>query len=151
MFIVSSADLYPGKIVAALDRQHPRDLFDVRDLLANEGIGRDLRRAFIVYQISHNRPMAEVLSPTRQPREPEFARGFEGMTREPVALEELVAAREALIATIVSDMPDAHRHFLLSFECGDPDWALLGTPAAAELPAVKWRLQNREALGGAAQ
>ena len=47
--VVSFADLYAGKLVAALDRQHPRDLFDVRDLLANEGIGEDLRKAFIVY------------------------------------------------------------------------------------------------------
>jgi predicted nucleotidyltransferase component of viral defense system len=53
MQIVSFADLYAGKIVAAVDRQHPRDLFDVRDLLANKGITDDLRRAFIVYLISH--------------------------------------------------------------------------------------------------
>jgi predicted nucleotidyltransferase component of viral defense system len=46
--VVSFADLYAGKIVAALDRQHPRDLFDVRDLLANEGINHDLRCAFVV-------------------------------------------------------------------------------------------------------
>jgi hypothetical protein len=57
-----------GKIVAALDRQHPRDLFDVRDLLANEGINDDLRKAFIVYVLSHNRPMAEVLSPAASTR-----------------------------------------------------------------------------------
>ena len=63
--VVSFADLYAGKIVAALDRQHPRDLFDVRDLLANEGIDDDLRKAFIVYILSHNRPMAEVLAPAR--------------------------------------------------------------------------------------
>jgi predicted nucleotidyltransferase component of viral defense system len=47
--VVSFADLYAGKIVAALDRQHPRDLFDVRGLLANEGIDDNLRRAFVVY------------------------------------------------------------------------------------------------------
>jgi predicted nucleotidyltransferase component of viral defense system len=41
--VVSFADLYAGKIVAALDRQHPRDLFDVRDLLAHEGIDMPLR------------------------------------------------------------------------------------------------------------
>ncbi len=44
MQLVSFADLYAGKLVAALDRQHPRDLFDVRDLLANEGIDDALRR-----------------------------------------------------------------------------------------------------------
>jgi predicted nucleotidyltransferase component of viral defense system len=63
MQIVSFADLYAGKIMAALDRQHPRDLFDIRDLLANEGINDDLRRAFIVYLISHDRPISEVVFP----------------------------------------------------------------------------------------
>ena len=54
--VVSFADLYAGKLVAALDRQHPRDLFDVRDLLANEGITDDLRKAFIVYVITQADP-----------------------------------------------------------------------------------------------
>ncbi|MGA2435406.1 MAG: nucleotidyl transferase AbiEii/AbiGii toxin family protein, partial [Bryobacteraceae bacterium] len=81
--VVSFPDLYAGKIVAALDRQHPRDLFDVRDLLANEGINDELRKAFIVYLLSHNRPMAEVLAPMRLNIAAEFARGFEGMTERP--------------------------------------------------------------------
>src|SRR5258706_6634499 len=64
--IVSFADLYGGKLVGTLDRQHPRDLFDVRDLLANEGISDELRKAFVVYVATHNRPIADVLAPTRQ-------------------------------------------------------------------------------------
>ena len=48
MRVVSFADLFAGKLVAALDRQHPRDLFDVRELLAKEGIDRRLRTAFVV-------------------------------------------------------------------------------------------------------
>jgi predicted nucleotidyltransferase component of viral defense system len=144
--VVSFADLYAGKIVAALDRQHPRDLFDVRDLLANEGIDDALRRAFIVYLLSHGRPMSEVLEPTRKAIEEEFLRGFEGMTDKPVALADLIAAREALITTIVGQMPKAHREFLVSFERGEPHWALLGVPDAANLPAVKWRQQNLDSL-----
>jgi len=89
--IVSFADLYAGKIMAALDRQHPRDLFDVRDLLAKEGIDDDLRRAFIVYLISHDRPIAEVLVPRRKDIAQEFVQGFEGMTAEPVTLDDLLA------------------------------------------------------------
>src|ERR1700693_3226325 len=84
--VVSFPDLYAGKIVAALDRQHPRDLFDVRDLLANEGIDDQLRKAFIVYILSHNRPMAEVLAPARLDIAQEFTRGFEGMTETAVTL-----------------------------------------------------------------
>ena len=86
--VVSFADLYAGKIVAALDRQHPRDLFDVRDLLANEGIDDALRKAFIVYLISHDRPMSEVLAPTRKDISDEFLRGFEGMTDQPVSRDD---------------------------------------------------------------
>lgn len=146
MQVVSFADLYAGKIVAALDRQHPRDLFDVRDLLANERISDDLRRAFIVYLLSHGRPMSEVLAPTRKPIRQEFLRGFEGMTDKPVALDDLVAAREDLIKGIVGGMPEAHRVFLMSFKRGTPEWPLLSVPEAAALPAVKWRQQNLDKL-----
>lgn len=90
--VVSLEDVYGGKLVAAMDRQHPRDLFDVRDLLANEGISDELRRAFLVYLISHNRPMAEVLAPTHKPLAEEFERGFVGMTQENVELADLEAS-----------------------------------------------------------
>ena len=146
MQVVSLADLYAGKIVAALDRQHPRDLFDVRDLLANEGISGELRRAFLVYLISHNRPMAEVLAPTRKPLNAEFERGFIGMTQENVELADLEAAREALVTTMVGEMPDAHREFLIGFKRGEPDWELLGIPEAKHLPAVVWKQRNLEEL-----
>lgn len=146
MQIISFADLYAGKIVAALDRQHPRDLFDVRDLLANEGVSDELRRAFIVYVLSHDRPIAEVLAPTRKPLADEFLRGFGGMTNDPVTLADLEEAREALIATILGDMPDEHRHFLLSFKRGAPDWTLLGISNAEDLPAVKWKQHNLDQL-----
>lgn len=142
MQVVSFADLYAGKIVAAFDRQHPRDLFDVRGLLANEGVSDELRRAFLVYVISHNRPMAEVLAPTRKPLREEFARGFAGMTQEPVALADLEAAREAIIAAIVAAMPEHHRRFLVSFKRSEPDWELLGIPEARHLPAVMWKQRN---------
>lgn len=144
--VVSFADLYAGKIVAALDRQHPRDLFDVRDLLANEGVTDELRRAFLVYLASHNRPMAEVLAPTRKPLGEEFERGFAGMTQEPVALSELEAARETIIAAVVADMPDDHRRFLLGFNRGESDWNLLGLADAQNLPAVLWKQLNLDRL-----
>jgi predicted nucleotidyltransferase component of viral defense system len=144
--VVSFADLYAGKIVAALDRQHPRDLFDARDLLANEGIDDALRRAFIVYLLSHDRPMNEVLAPTRKDISGEFARGFQGMTDEPVTLDELTGAREALIAAAVGRMPDEHRRFLISFERGAANWPLLSLDGVAALPAVRWRQQNLDKL-----
>lgn len=146
MPVVSFADLYGGKIVAALDRQHPRDLFDVRDLLRNEGIDEALRQAFAVYLISHRRPMAEILTMRPKDIAGEYERGFAGMTDEPVTLDELLAARTAIKAIIANAMPEAHRRLLLSVERGQPDWALLDLDGVAALPSVQWRLQNIRSL-----
>ena len=144
--VVSFDDLYAGKIVAALDRQHPRDLFDVRDLLANEGVSDSLRRAFLVYVVSHNRPAAEILAPNRRDLTKDFKDNFVGMSVDPVSLEELLETRERLIAAIVADMPSAHRGFLVGVERGDLDWSSVGLDDMAELPAIRWKLSNLDKL-----
>jgi len=143
--VASFPDIYGGKIVAALDRQHPRDLFDVRHLLQNEGLDDSLRRAFIVYLVSHDRPMFEVLAGTARDISKEFEHGFDGMTAEPVSLRELIEVRKPMMELVVGQMPEEHRRFLILFEKGEPDWSLVGLPEAAGLPAVKWREKN---LGG---
>ena len=140
--VVSWADLYAGKIMAALHRQHPRDLFDVKDLLAKEGVNAQLRAAFVVYLLSHHRPMHEVLNPTRKDISGEFVQSFAGMTTEPVQLDELLEAREKLADEIVGRMPTSHREFLLSFEKGEPDWGKLEIAHAKDLPAVRHRMLN---------
>jgi predicted nucleotidyltransferase component of viral defense system len=87
--VLSFADLYAGKICAALDRQHPRDLFDVKLLLENEGIAEPLRKAVLVYLVSHNRPIEELLKPIRKDIRNVYAGEFQRMTQQPVRLEEL--------------------------------------------------------------
>lgn len=144
--VVSFEDLYAGKLVAALDRQHPRDLFDVRDLLANEGLSDELREAFIVYLLSHNRPMFEVLSGRCKDLSDEYRDGFEGMTDEPVTIDELIQTQAAMIDALIGNMPDDHRTFLVGFEAGEPDWSLLNIPHAKDLPAILWRQRNLDRL-----
>ena len=90
--------------------------------------------------------MAEILAPTRKPVTEEFQRGFAGMTTQPVTIDELVAAREKLIASIAGKVLEPHRRFLLSFKRGEPDWSLLRIPGVSELPAVRWRQQNLDKL-----
>ena len=142
--VVSFADLYGGKLVAALDRQHPRDLFDVRLLLAAEGISRELFEAFLVYLISHNRPMSEIISPKFKDIRREFERGFTGMTTEAVSLADLEETREQLVIAIRSSFLDSDRRFLLSMKNGNPDWSLLAVEDVEQLPAVRWKLRNLE-------
>ena len=142
MQVVSFPDLYAGKLVAGLDRQHPRDLFDIAGLLSSEGVDEPLRTAFVVYLISHGRPIAELLAPARRELDDEFARGFAGMVETPVTLDDLLRTREDMVAEVVGGMPDEHRAFLASFERGDPDWSLLGAAHVRTLPAVRWRMMN---------
>lgn len=149
MRVVSIADLYAGKICAALDRQHPRDLFDVKELLANEGVTDDIRQAFLVYLISHNRSPEELLSPSLQPIEEIFSSAFQGMTFEPVTVEELVIARDELIELVNKSLLDSEKQFLLSFYRGSPEWGLLPFEHIKDLPAVKWKLINLDKMSPA--
>lgn len=139
---LSFEDVYAGKLVAALDRQHPRDLFDVKELLENEGISERLFRAFLVYLISHDGSLARVIHPAHKPIAETFEKQFVHMPIEPVTLEQLEQARRDLIAGVHSKMGENEKKFLVSFKKLEPEWGLLGVDHAAELPAVKWKLLN---------
>jgi predicted nucleotidyltransferase component of viral defense system len=143
--VASLPDLYAGKICAALDRQHPRDLFDVKFLLENEGFTEDLRKTFLVFLISHQRPMSELLAPHRKDIREVYTAEFAQMAEVDVPVEELEQTREDLIAIIHQTMTDDERHFLQSFKERKPQWDLLGLPnieEVSQLPSVQWKLLN---------
>ncbi len=144
--VVHPADLYAGKICAALDRQHPRDLYDVQLLLQDNGFTNDLRKALIVYLISHPRPIAELLQPAIKDITHVFQSEFENMTEEEVRQSDLEQAFKDLIDTLNSDLTDNERKFLLSFKRKSPDWSLLGLQGIEKLPAVNWKLINLERM-----
>lgn len=144
--MVSLEDLYGGKLVAAMDRQHPRDLFDVMQLFLHEGITPDIRRSFVVYLACHNRPIHEVLFPTLRDISGEFDATFRGMTAEPVELEALLAARERMIAELNAGLDADERAFLLSLVRNEPNWTLLSIEHLGQLPGIRWKLTNLERL-----
>lgn len=149
MRVVSLPDLYGGKLCAALDRQHPRDLFDVHGLFQNEGITADIRRAFVIFLASHDRPMSELLTPNRKDLKKVFADQFEGMTLDPVPLAVLEETRERLIAQINADLTSAEREFLLSVKRLEPKWELLGLPGVERLSGPQWKLYNLRKMDAA--
>lgn len=145
--VLSFEDLYAGKIVAALDRQHPRDLFDAKLLLGAEGISERLFRAFLVYLISHDGSLARLVNPRVKPIQQLFEQQFADMPEEPVTLEDLEQARRDLIAAVRARLKGGEKEFLVSFKRGEPRFDLLGVEHAAELPAVRWKLHNLERMG----
>lgn len=144
--VVHLDDLYAGKLCAALDRQHPRDFFDVRGLLDNEGISDTLMDVFMVYLISSNQPISKLLQPNLIDIERIYAEQFVGMPIEPMPLEILEKTRAELIRTIRSKLTQKHRDFLIGFKEGNPDWSLLPFEKIEELPSVKWKMLNLEKM-----
>lgn len=142
MNIVSFEDLFGGKLHAALDRQHPRDLYDVKLLYENEGFTDALFRTFLIYVASSPRPPHELLNPNLIDLDQPYAREFEGMTKEAVDLGELMATRDRLIGDIHSRMDEGAKRFLRTLHDGAPDFDAIDRPQAAELPAVRWKLIN---------
>lgn len=140
--VVAFEDLYGGKFHAALDRQHPRDLYDIKLLYENEGITDDLFRVFLVYVACSGRPPHELLSPNPQALEDLFEKEFSGMTAEPVTVQELEDVRTKFIADIQNRLTGSNAAFLRSLHAGAADFTLLDLPDAANLPAVRWKSQN---------
>ena len=122
--LLSLEEVYGSKLVAALDRQHPRDLFDVAQLFEHEGITPGIRRVFVVYLASHNRPIHEVLFPAKRDIAQDYERTFKGMTIEPVELAELLSTRDRLILELQENLRPEERQFLLSLVNAEPDWNL---------------------------
>ncbi|OGS22014.1 MAG: hypothetical protein A2252_05900 [Elusimicrobia bacterium RIFOXYA2_FULL_39_19] len=139
---LSIADLYGSKLCAALDRQHPRDLFDIKILLEKEGITQDIKKAFIVYLISHNRPIHELLNPRFQDFKEVYLAEFENMTSEKVSYKDLLAIQRALPGKIIKILSDKDKSFILSVKKGNPEWELLGIEGVDKLPGIRWKLIN---------
>ncbi|MDY6946661.1 MAG: nucleotidyl transferase AbiEii/AbiGii toxin family protein [Pseudomonadota bacterium] len=144
--VASLEDVYAGKLVAAMDRQHPRDLYDVMQLYEHEGITPAIRHAFVIYLASHHRPIHEVLAPAQRDLSLDYHRAFSGMTAEVIALEQLQEVRERMISDLQRGLDEDEREFLLSLANAAPEWDRLDIAHAAELPALRWKLRNLEQL-----
>ncbi len=141
---VAKDELFAGKLCAALQRQHPRDLFDVLLLLYNEdGISRTLLDAFIVYVISQGKPINEMLNPNMHDIEKLFVNQFQGMTKmESINLENVQQVQKLLPQEIMNLFTLADKEFILGFKKGTADWNLLVHSHAKDLPAVRWKQKN---------
>jgi hypothetical protein len=139
---LSVADLYGGKLCAALDRQHPRDLFDIKLLLEDQGITHDIRQAFVIYLASHDRPMHELLHPRWKDIKQLYANEFVGMVTSPVAYDVLVETREKMLGILQHTLTENEKRFLLSLKTGQPEWTLMAIDGIDKLPAIQWKLRN---------
>jgi predicted nucleotidyltransferase component of viral defense system len=143
MQVLHFADLYAGKLAAALSRQHPRDLFDVGLLLDDERANQMLWQTFLVYLTCSPKPAWEMLAP-RVPVDfaATFEAHFKGMPAEPIEAPALLDTHAHLLARVAAWLDEPSCAFLRSVEDQRPDFDLIGLPHAADLPGVRRKLHN---------
>lgn len=140
--VLAPAELYGSKLVAAMDRQHPRDLFDVLKMFESGDLSDATVECFVTYLAGHNRPTHEVLFGNEKDITHEYRQHFVGMTAEPVGLDVLLETRTRLREELAQRLTEKHKQFLIGLAHAQPDWTLLQCPHASELPALRWKLGN---------
>lgn len=141
--VVPMSQLMGGKIVAALDRQHPRDLFDVKLLLENEGLNSAYVKGLMFGILSSNRPVHELLDPALEDQSQVLEDQFTGMSAVPFTYEQYEQTRRLLLHEIFSRISENEKALLTSFTAGEPVWEAYDFSA---FPSVKWKLQNIQNL-----
>lgn len=146
MRILAFEELYAGKFCAALDRQHPRDLFDIKKFYeAQHGINNKLIQIFIIYLLGHNRPIHELLDCEIQDHQDIFENEFTGMTDEQVNYSEL----QDFLLRLKKDLKEhlvPYKKLFLDFLALNEDFSNFPIPNVQALPAIQWKVQNLERL-----
>ncbi len=147
MQVLSEGEIYGSKICAAFDRQHPRDLFDVKLLLDSEGITDDIKFGFLCALLSHPRPIHEVLKPRVVDQKNAFDSHFQGMSFIPFSYNDHEKTRDQLFTEMDKALTEVDRNFLRSFKTGEPDWQLAKEYGLMKnMPAVQWKFLNIQRL-----
>lgn len=141
--VVSNGELFGGKICAALDRQHPRDLFDIKYLLENEGYTDEIKKGFFFALLGGSKPIHEILFPNFHDQQIAMEFQFSGMTQESFTYSDFEAIRLNLIKTVHSNLTEKDKSFLLSINNLTPEWSLYNFE---RFPAILWKLQNLQNL-----
>jgi len=143
MPIVPIGQLFGGKIVAALDRQHPRDLFDMKYLLEADGFTDEIKEGFLLCLLCSDRPINEVIRPNFQDQRSAHENQFAGMTDDAFSYEDFEDTREKLVQVVNQSLTQKDKEFLLSVKNVNPDWSSYDFQ---RFPSINWKLQNLKKL-----
>jgi predicted nucleotidyltransferase component of viral defense system len=144
--VLSLPELYGGKIHAALKRQHPRDLFDIKILFENDGITEEIKKCFMATLFSSKGTPYELLSPNIFNQENLLKTEFTAMTDIEFTYQDHEKTLQKLINTLHKTFTKDDKDFIVGFFSLNPNWALVEIPNLQRLPAVKWKIKNLEKM-----
>jgi hypothetical protein len=138
--VVSISQLYGGKIGAALNRQHPRDLFDCKYMdITNFEV---IKHGLMYNLLSSPKPVVELLSPNPIDQMKALENQFYGMTDIPFTYEDYEKTRKKLVNFVNSNLKSSDKDFLLGFEAGAPLWKNSEYDYFRDYPSIQWKLLN---------
>lgn len=141
--IVSMPQLYGGKISAALSRQHPRDLFDIKQM--NIPLA-DVKDGLIFCLLGSDRPIHESFAPNLIDQHEAMEHQFSGMSEMLFSYDDFEVTREKLVRDVNSIMTEEDKRFLIAFEELSVDWENTMYSLFREYPSVRWKIQNLQRL-----
>ena len=141
--IVSIPQLYGGKISAALSRQHPRDLFDIKQM---DIPLEEVKDGLIFSLLGSDRPIHESFAPNLIDQHEAMERQFSGMSEIAFTYTDFEATREKLVNDVNALMTEDDKRFLIGFEELAVDWDNSPYHSFKDYPSVKWKIQNLQKL-----
>ncbi len=143
--VISKPELYGGKICAALDRQHPRDLFDINEYFMKNNFDSELTKGFIAMLLSHDKPLHETLNPNIKNQTEIFEKQFIGMTDSSFTYQNHIETLTVLINSVKNNI-SPYKDLLFDFISLKVNLEDFNIPNLDKLPAVKWKLYNLKKL-----
>jgi predicted nucleotidyltransferase component of viral defense system len=148
--IVPKSQLFGGKIVAALDRQHPRDIFDIHQFLSMNGQFLEVKKGLIFCLLSSNRPLHELLNPNFTNQKSAFVNQFDGMSDLHFTYEQFEETRLTLIKKATELFSEEDKDFFINFVKGNREDLPVGkagsNDAFLSYPAIQWKRYNLNML-----
>ncbi len=143
MNLVPATQLFGGKIVAALDRQHPRDLFDTKKMFERNLFNNETMQGFLFCLFSSKRPIHEILYPNFLCNTKLIENQFRGMANEDFNNKIYNSERERLFNTVHNSLTNQQKRMIVSLAKGEPEW-IYGD--WSRFPGIAWKLKNIEIL-----
>ncbi|MEO0289437.1 MAG: nucleotidyl transferase AbiEii/AbiGii toxin family protein [candidate division WOR-3 bacterium] len=137
---LNKKELYASKICAALDRQHPRDLYDIFIMLKEENIN-DIDFETLFYILQSNRPLSEIFDPQKKDISNSYKKNLTDLMLIEVSLKDLNITMQKIIDWVQKSVFLKYYDFLLSFAEGNPDFKKLKIDISM-YPGIEWKILN---------
>ena len=126
-----------------MDRQHPRDLFDVKQLLEHEGFTKEIKEGFLFRLLSSDRSIQDVLFPNLQNQRLAMSNQFAGMSDVEFTYEEYEHVREMMVKMVHGAITEEDKLFILGIKNVEPNWSIYNFET---YPSIKWKQLNLEKI-----